>query len=134
MPQLKWDELSFLEYLEIEPVVEDYETSHCYEIVNDGLRLQVKVWQFESVVGLCLSRENNQEPIIDFVCFVRGEIRCLSDKRGEFIEFNDCILAPNRFWYQSVGDIFDQERFPAGQTVKLQVKPDISIVFDRSGF
>ncbi len=41
----------------------------------------------------------------------------------------DCVVAPNRFWYNQAGDIFDRERFPSSVTVTVAVDPDTRIAF-----
>ncbi len=69
MTQLKWDELDFLEYLEVEAVIDDYTTSHNYELKQSDLRLLITVWQYESVVQVSLLRATTNVTIFSFAAF-----------------------------------------------------------------
>jgi hypothetical protein len=127
MPQLAWNDLDFLECLGVEPEVLDYLVSHNYTLVRNGLRLLITVWQFESVIQFSMFRESAEVPFCSFACFVRGRVRHVDDQRGDFLEMQDCIIGPNRFWYMSAGDPFDPKRFPVGVNLQVSVVPDIQI-------
>lgn len=125
MPQLDWDETDFMECLEVIPTVEDYEVKHVYEVNKDGLSLLVCVWQLESVVGLSLRQHDGDELLTEFALFVRGAVRYVNDKRGEYLEFSDVVVAPNRFSFS--GSAFDKTRLSHGLVIHLQAKPHIQI-------
>lgn len=129
MPQLQWNELDFLDCFGVEPTAEEYAVSHNYEIARDGLRLLLTVWQLESVIQASVFRDKSDDALFTFAAYVRGEARFINDKRGRYIEVDDCVIAPNRFWYNQAGDVFDQERFPCSVTVIIAVDPDIHIAF-----
>ncbi len=129
MPQLEWNELDFLDFFAVEPTVEDYAVSHAYELERHGLRLLLTVWQLESVIQASLFRDESDDALFTFAAYVRGAARFINDKRGRYVEFEDCIIAPNRFWYIQAGDALDRERFPNSVTVTLAVDPDIRIAF-----
>ncbi|MBX9666037.1 MAG: hypothetical protein K2X93_00405 [Candidatus Obscuribacterales bacterium] len=130
MPKLNWCELDFLECLEADPIVDDYGTSHYYELEQGDLRIQVTVWQYESVIQLSLLRASTNVTIFGFASFVRGNVRYINDKRGKYLEVYDCILAPSRFWYQDAGDLFDHKKFTHGLTIRLEVEPEIRIMLE----
>jgi hypothetical protein len=132
MPQLSWNELDFLDFFAAEPIVEDYAVSHNYEIEREGLRLLLTLWQLESVIQASLFRSKAETPLFTFAAYVRGDARFINDKRGRYIDFEDCIVATNRFWYIQAGDPFDQQRFPISVTIRLAIDPDIQIGFEEN--
>src|SRR5688572_9093968 len=121
MPQLRWNETDFLDFFAVEPTIDDYAVSHNYEIESDGLRLLFTLWQFESVIQTSLFRSQAEDALFSFAAYVRGEARFINDQRGRYIDFEDCIVAPNRFWYIQTGDPFDRERFPNSVTIRLAI-------------
>ena len=129
MPKLQWDDLDFLECLEVVPEVETDRIWYSYQVVKNGLDLQVKVWPMESVIQFALARESAKDPLFRFALFVRGRVRHINDKRGEYLEFEDCVVASNQFWYIEAGDVFNHGRFAKGVTVEIGIKPDIWIEF-----
>lgn len=128
MPQLEWNEVDFLKCFEVEPEVEDYETSHAYTLDRAALRLIVVVWQHENVVQLSLSLKDSSETITEMVCFVRGGVRHVNDKRGEYLWFSNCIIGPDRFWYQTTGNLFNAKVHSHGVDIHLHVSPNIQIL------
>lgn len=127
MPQLQWDEYAFLECLEVEPEKEDHDVSHTYQVIRDGIRLLVTVWQFESVVQITLHRDSHADAISSFASFVRGAARFVNDGRGSYIQLMDCVIGPNRFWYQEAGNLFSRELYPHGVDVHFRINPDIRV-------
>jgi len=127
MPELKWNKTDFMECLEVIPQVEDYEVEHFYEVKKNGLVLTVTVWQHESVVFVSLRQQENPAPLVEFALFVREAARYVNDKRGEYLEFQNCIAAPSRFSYQEMGDMFDTAKFKHGLTIELAIKPHIQL-------
>ncbi len=129
MPPLQWNETDFLDFFNVDPAVEDYFVSYNYEVERHGLRLLLTLWQFESVIQASLFRDQSHTALFTFAAYVRGEVRVINDKRGRYIDFEDCIIAPDRFWYMQAGDPFDSQRFPMSVTVQLVIEPDIHIAF-----
>lgn len=127
MPQLNWNENDLLECLEVSPQVSDYEVKHFYQVTQDDFVLAVSVWQHESLVVLSLCQEKSDAPLIEFALCVRRAVRYVHDKRGEYLEFGNCVVAPDRFAYQAVGNMFDETVFKPSLTVQLAVKPHIQI-------
>ena len=129
MPQLAWNDVDFLDFFAVEPIVEDGAISFNYEIQRNGLRLLFTVWQYESVIQASVFRGDADVALFTFAAYVRDEARFINDKRGRLLEIADCIIAPNRFWYIESGDPFDRERFPIAVTVTVAIDPDIRIAF-----
>ncbi len=127
MPQLAWNETEFCEFTGVEPRIEDYGVSHHFELERSGLQLQLTIWQLESVIQVSLTRLSSDPPLVEFVAYVRGEARCIDDKRGRYIALEDCVIAPSRFWHQQAGDVFDRGKFPPSLTVMIALNPDINI-------
>jgi len=130
MPELKWDELDFLMCLEVVPETEEYGTEFIYEVKGGGLRLIVTVWPFESVAQFTLWQDLYEAPLLDFALFVRGEVRYISDKGAEYLEFQDSVFGPGRFWYSVAGDPFSHEQYAVGISLKVRIKPIISLRFE----
>ena len=129
MPLLAWNEVDFLEYFAVQPDADDYSESITYDVQRGELRLVVTMWQFESVIQASVFRISSEAPLWTFAAYVRGEVRVINDVRGHYIDFEDSIIAPTRFWYIQAGNPFDRIRFPISVTIRLSIKPDIQIVF-----
>lgn len=129
MPQLEWNEFDFLDCFAVEPIAADYATSFNYEVERDGLRLLFTVWPHESVIQASLFRTDSETALNTWAAYVRGVARLVDDQRGRYLEFEDCIIAPDRFWYIQSGDVFNRDRFPHSVTVTVAVDPDIRVAF-----
>ncbi len=129
MPQLEWDNTDFLEFFATEPVIEEYGVWHNYEIERDGLKLLLTIWQLDSVIQASLYRGKSEVALVTFAAYVRGSARFINDDRGRYINFEDCIIVPGRFWYIQAGDAFAQGGFPPAITIRLSIDPDVAIVF-----
>lgn len=129
MPQLRWNDTDFLNFFAVEPTVEDYGISHNYEVERDGIRLLFTLWQHESVIQASMFRGQSDNALFTFAAYVRGEARFINDVRGRYIDFEDCIIAPSRFWYIQAGNPFDQQRFPISVTIRLACDADVRISF-----
>ena len=129
MPQLQWDELDFIECLDVVPVVEDYQISHTFNVVQDKLILALKVWQYESAIHITLYDSVTGRLVTEFALFVRGRVSHEKFQRAENLTLRDCILAPSRSYNVNVGDVFDTGKWPFGLTICISVKPQISVRF-----
>jgi hypothetical protein len=117
MPQLRWDEVDFLTWLEVEPKIDEFETGHHYSVSKDGLRLELSVFQFLRDIWITVYRDGVERPVVDFRITDCSGTRYVNDPRGEYLEF-----APA----QVFGDRFQRDfLIPAG--VRLSVKPSICI-------
>ncbi|MCA9238002.1 MAG: hypothetical protein KDA44_21160 [Planctomycetales bacterium] len=127
MPELRWNDTEFLDFFAVEPTVEEFFLSYNYEVKREGLRLLFTVWQFESVIQVSVYRGLSEGALFTFAAYVRGECRFVNDARGRYLEFEDCIVAPSRFWYMKEGDPFNHEQFPASLSIRIGIDPDINI-------
>ena len=126
MPELQWDELDFLECLEVEPQIEDeYKTRYVYKVARAGLILTVVVRSLESYLWLSLQQKESELPLVEFALFVHGNIRYIKDKRGEYLELTDCLLAPRRTSYLKAETIWDVTQ--PTWTLEISIKPHIQI-------
>jgi hypothetical protein len=127
MPELDWDEHDVLYCLEVVPECDEYFTSYAYDVQRDGSRLLVTIYPLESVVALTLWAGQMETPLFDGALYVRGKVQYLKDKQGEYLEFQDSVITPHRFWYGKAGDVFNHERFAVGVEVQIRIKPSISL-------
>ena len=125
MPELQWDEVDFLECLEVVPEIEEFWTSYFYEVRRDEMVLALTVYPIESLVCLSLYQHDHENLLIELAIFVHGEVRYINDKRGEYLEFAECILAPCRSSYREEISVWD--KVAPQWTLELAVKPQISI-------
>lgn len=125
MPELKWDKFDFFYCLEVEPQVEEYEISYFYEVRRDDLILELTVWPLESVVALSLRQSNSENLLAEFALFVHGNVRHINDKRGEYLEFEKCLMTPLRSSYLEADVIWQQTK--PNWRVELLIKPHIQI-------
>jgi hypothetical protein len=131
MPLLDWNEYEFIEVLAVMPTVEEYGTHHRYHRVTPPLALTLTVYPYESVVCISLTLENGGLPVMQFAAYVRERIARESTRDDEWLELRDVIVAPNRFSYIEMGDPFDRTRYPLRHTLRIQVVPQISLVWQR---
>lgn len=123
MPQLDWDESDFISCLQVLPEVADYETSHLFRIEKNGLRLELRIKQFESNIFIRLYQDGADKPVVAFKIIDCGGTRYVNDKRGEYLEFAPSRLSDNSY----------SKGMPIPMGVRLSIKPSIQIeIFDDS--
>ena len=116
---LIWNETDFLEYLEVEPTLED-EYDYCYSYVKkctQSLRLELTIYPYSGDIYISLFHESLEWSIFDIVMRDCPGARVVNDKRGNYIEFAESNCFTNRYDGESV--------IPYG--VRLFVKPQIHI-------
>lgn len=128
MPELIWDETDLVACLEVIATIEEY-GNYYYEVKQDILLLAVSIWPYESVVAVSLSQTGDAKPLISFTLVVRDSIRYVKDKRGEYLEFKNCVIVSHRFYYTEVKDIFDQTKFTDDLVMEMSIKPHICVKF-----
>jgi hypothetical protein len=129
MPQLKWNQYDFVECLGVVPKVGDYETEYIFEAENDGLRVLINVWPSESIVQISLFRDGSADYVTSFGLAVRGEVRFINDKRGSYLEFVQCVVVPNRFYYFDMHSVFESDKYTDSLDFELRTSPDIQLKF-----
>ena len=132
MPELNWNQTDLVEYLEVVPETNEFETEQLFTVQRNGLILQVSVWPLESVVYLDLSRVGSGTPLIGLALFVRGRVEYVKERDYECLRFHNALPAPNRFSYMDYKeDVHNADGLSYGLTVRLRVKPDIAIELER---
>jgi hypothetical protein len=128
MPDLRWSELDFLEYLSVAPTVEEYGTSHAYNFSREGLEALLTLWKHESFAMFSLRYADTRQVLLDASFFIRGDatVRRHVATGEPCLYFADCIVAPDRFAYRDMQDPFDQKRYPTGVDIRLSIDPRIS--------
>lgn len=129
MYRLQWDELDFLECLEVAPVFQEENCSYAYDVRRNEFRLLVVVLLESDAIRFTLRHEQCETPIIAFVLFVRGKIAKINDKRGEFLIFPDSVFAPDEEWHSEATELMKLRRLALGLTLELQIKPIIRFRF-----
>lgn len=125
MPELQWDELDFMECLEVEPEIDRYGFGWVYKVSKDGLKLIVDVQPLESYIWIEIRHQESNKLITEFSLFVREKVRYVNDKRGEYLEFSGCLMVPRVFTRRGSEVILDN--IPSDWTVGLSIKPQIQI-------
>ncbi|MGE3315347.1 MAG: hypothetical protein AB7O26_09535 [Planctomycetaceae bacterium] len=128
MPQLDWREYELLEFFETFLVEEDYGTRHRFEETRNGVRLVLSLEQYVGRIEISLFREGSENSIASFVAFVRGAVRHINDKRGNYLEIEDCLLAPDKTLYLDV-PVWDRDVCPFSTTIRVLVRPEIRLMF-----
>ena len=125
--------MEVIECLAVLLEIEDDEISYTY-FLNDGLlALLITFWQDESVIQFTLSRFETEEVITSFALAIRDGVYYRNEKYGEFLQFRDCLLTPNRFYVaQDIRDVFDAGLHPNGIKMDLYARPTIRPLFDYS--
>ena len=114
---LIWDELEFVECLEVVPTVEEYEVSHHFCVQEDGLTLKLTVFQYDGDVYISVYKDGVEIPILDVKLLACSGVRRVNDKRGDYLEF-----APAK----AFGSRYDgSSAIPLG--IRLSVRPSISV-------
>ncbi|GAB2950857.1 hypothetical protein GCM10027048_15170 [Hymenobacter coalescens] len=125
---LQWEELDLLQGLEVIPT-EGLGGNWHYRVQCDDLLLLVSLWPDSGMVDVTLARTGTETVLLDLTVAVRGRIRYNNDKRGQYLEFADCVL---------VGRVVhSEEQLEAafspnliGRTMLLAIKPQVSVLFE----
>lgn len=82
------------------------------------------------MVRVRISQDGTEPPVTRFALAVRGRVRRINDRRrGDYIEFPDCVLVPSRFSYLPLSNLFDHERHPCMMDVHVMAYPQIRVRF-----
>jgi hypothetical protein len=128
MPELDWDETDFIACLEVLPVLDEYEEYPYFEVRKNGMILGLSVRHYKGIVVMSLTPEGQESPLISFSLVVRGKVRYIKDKRGEHLEFNDCVVVRNSFLFE-LPDVYNRDVMPGYLTLELRIKPQIALSF-----
>lgn len=132
MPKLRWDIVEFIECLEVLPQTDEFETKHFFQVGKDGLKLEISVWPYESIISIDLYRDGIEPPIVGCAFLVRDEIKLAKEKNGEWLEIGNCIIIPDRFSFMdSRRALFDVHKNPYGLMVEVRVRPHFRIGYPK---
>ena len=131
--RLQWEELDFLECLGVVPEVDEEDYGYSYEVTRGKITLHLIVWDWRNTVSLSLRQEGSPQPLIRFLLLVQGQARRRQEKWGEYLEFLDCVCAPEDGSCRvfSEEEIFDRRQFDRAMNVVVYVQPDICIKFEQ---
>ena len=133
MPELQWDAFDFFYCLEVEPTTDDeYKLRYVYKVEKDELVLTTIVRPLDGVIFLSLGQSKSDAFLVEFAILVRGPIRYIRDKRGEYLEFDNCLLMPTtsshyRLMRHPATQADAMDNFQPNWTVQLSIKPQIQI-------
>jgi hypothetical protein len=131
MSQLRWNKHDVFECLLVEPQIEEYEISYTYTITRNGLILSLTVWQYESVVGITLRRDGQEQHILNFALVIRGCVEYKREQGEEYLRICDCRIVEDRFYYAREGKT--QSACPERLVdVEIAVDQDIQIRLPRT--
>lgn len=115
---MKWDSTDLLECLEVEPSVDKDGVEHAYEVVRNGLKLLISIFQYDGDVYFSLMRENEEHSsLIAFKINQCPEIIFRKFGKDEYLEF-----LPGRQDLES----FDKAS-SITQGVRVRIQPDIKL-------
>ena len=118
MPDLVWNETSFLSDLGVLPEVGEYGLAYFYKVQRCGLRLDLTVCPYSGDIDFSLFRDGFEAPVFDLKLIECNGVRYVNDQRGEYLEFAPAKTFGNRYDGMSL--------IPFG--VRLSVDPCISII------
>lgn len=114
---LVWNEADVIACLETAPVVGEYEVSHAFTVADNGIQLEIVVFQHDGDVSIKLLRDGLEQPVFDVTLLDCSGIRYVRDKLGERLEF-----APSKCF----GTRYDGlSTLPFG--ISVSVKPSIQL-------
>ena len=128
MPELKWNECDFIECLGVLPQTDEYFCSHSFVVIKDNLKLELTLWQYESLVSISLSKENRQAAFLTLYFIVREAVKFLNEKGFSALKFCDCVFVESRFWMNSEEykiDFFDKNKVPTETNLLLSTYPKL---------
>lgn len=126
--ELQWEELDLLQGLEVVPVENEHGGIECC-VDQRGLRLLLTLWPHSGVVDLTLVDRRRQAILLDFTVAVRGRIRYNNDKRGQYLEFADCVLVGR---VTSSAEQYEAAFSPNtfGRPLLVALHPSLSVLFE----
>jgi len=125
MPKLKWKDDEVVECLGVLPEIEEFFSSHSFSRVFGLIRLELTVWENESLVAVSIFEDQGTDPFLDLCFIVRDRVEFVSETESTSIRFHDSVVVTSRFW-----QIYDEDRRDWFDTRLLPTK----IGFELSSF
>ena len=122
---LKWDPTDLLICLKVEPRTDVHGIDHYYEVVKDGLRLRITVFQYEGDVYFSLSRDTpDAKPLIDLKINQCPAIELVERGGDEWLDFHPGLQL----------EMPHDKPMSIRQGVRVRIYPDIRLeLFKQAG-
>ncbi|MBC6696986.1 hypothetical protein [Hymenobacter sp. BT190] len=126
--ELQWEELDLLQGLEALPI-ENENGGIGYSVTQASLQLLLTLWPYSGVVDLTVVERQSRNILLDFTVAVRGRIRYNNDKRGQYLEFADCVLVGR---VTSSAEQYEAAFSPNtfGRPMLVAIHPSLSVLFE----
>jgi hypothetical protein len=92
-------------------------------VTQNGLRLVLEVWPYESLVQISLRRDGEDQRLLALTFLVQGPVCRRKEKWGEYLEFSGCTLVSERYFQEQ----HDERWRSYGLFVQLFTSPDFKI-------
>jgi hypothetical protein len=126
MPELKWKDNEVIECLGVLPETDEFFTSHLFRKVFGLVRLELTIWENESLVALSLFEEHGSDPFIDLSFIVRDRIEFVTQVEYSSLRFHNSVVVTGRFWRihdEDKNDWFDTKLLPTNIGFELATYP-----------
>jgi hypothetical protein len=127
MPELQWDKRELLEHIGVEPELWGEDESYTYQVVRRGLWLVLHVWPRRSAVYASVLRSGKSE-LATIGVVVRGQVRRRTEHWGDFLDFPDCVVIPERYYSTEFPDAWDRDKYPDTIHLSIRVNPDVQVI------
>ena len=128
MPELKWNDHEVVECLGVLPETDEFFASHYFKKSFGQIRLELTIWQNESLVALSLFDATGTSAFLDLDFIVRDRIEFRNETKFASLRFHDAVLVSSRFWmiYDEVKhDLFDAAKIPTKLGFELSTYPKL---------
>lgn len=127
MPELKWKDYEVVECLCILPETDEFFTSHWFVKRFGPLRLELTIWENESLVAVHLFQGVDTTPFFDLSFIVRDCIEFVSEAEFTCLRFRNSVIVNSRFWQideEDKQDWFDTRLLPTNIGFELTSYPN----------
>ncbi len=126
MPELKWKDHEVVECLGVMPETDEFFTSHSFQRVFDSIRLELTIWENESLVAVSLFEDQKTDPFLDLCFIVRDRVEFVSEAEFSSLRFHDSVVVTSRIWQiydEDKRDWFDTKLLPTKIGFELATFP-----------
>ncbi len=126
MPKLRWKDYEVVECLGVMPETDEFFTSHYFQKVFGSIRLELTIWENESLIAVSLFEDQTTEPFLDLCFIVRDHVEFVSETEFSSLRFHDSVIVTSRFWQiydEDKSDWFDTRLLPTRIGFELTTFP-----------
>lgn len=105
MSELNWKDHEVIECLGVLPKTDEFFTSHFFSRVFGTIRLEMTIWENESLIALNLFENQKIDAFLGLFFIVRDRVEFVSEADFNGLRFHDSVIVTSRFW-----QIYDEER------------------------